>query len=82
MTTKEKLDSLTVHAKSLEGCLDDLIHDLKSKEASDINNAGTESQILFIVASLGAPKAIQEIEDELGLTPVEEDVNEVGGNLA
>ena len=75
MTTKEKLDTLTVHAKNLEGCLDGIIHDLKSQEATDINNSGTEAQILFIVASLGAPKAIQEIEDELGLTPVEEDAN-------
>jgi len=71
-STKEKLDILTVQAKSLEGCLDEIIHDLKSKEASDINNQGTEAQILFIVASLGATKAIQEIEDELGLKSTEE----------
>ena len=64
-TAKEKLDILTVKAKAQEGCLDDIVHDLKSREASDINNSGTDAQILYLVASIGIHHVIEEIEDVL-----------------
>ena len=64
-TAKEKLDILTVKAKAQEGCLDDIVHDLKSREASDINNSGIDAQILYMVASIGINHVIEEIEDVL-----------------
>jgi hypothetical protein len=32
-----------------EGALDDLVHDLKSEEASEINNNGPEAQVEFLL---------------------------------
>ena len=36
--------------------LDEIVHDLKSQEASDINNAGKEAQIEYIT---GKPKGLE-----------------------
>lgn len=33
-----------------EGALDDLVHDLKSGEATDINNSGVEGQLKYLRA--------------------------------
>jgi hypothetical protein len=33
--------------------LDELVHDLKSSEASDINNAGLEAQVEYIYEAMG-----------------------------
>jgi hypothetical protein len=46
-------------------CLDDLVHDLKSSEASSINNQGAHEQIDYIVMSLGAEEAIRKLEEIL-----------------
>ena len=46
-----------------ETCLDDVIHDLKSMEASAINNSGAAGQIDFIITQYG---------DEVGLRMIEE----------
>jgi hypothetical protein len=77
LSTKQKLDILTVRAKAQEGCLDDVVHDLKAQEASNINNSGTDAQILYMISSIGVNQTITDLEDILGLTPVEEDVNNI-----
>ena len=61
----KQYDVLTVKAKAQEGCLDDIVHDLKSREASDINNSGIDAQVLYMVASIGVNHVIEEIEDVL-----------------
>lgn len=48
-------------------CLDELTHELASREASDINNGGAEKQVEFISKHLGdegARAAIKEIIEE------------------
>lgn len=45
--------------------MDELVHDLKSYEASDINEGGFEDQISYVIESMGAKgaeKAIKELE--------------------
>jgi hypothetical protein len=57
-----------IHAKidldpDLRMSLDDLVHDVKSREASEINNEGTERQIDYLISVLGVDglnKALQE----------------------
>lgn len=34
-------------------CLDELVHDLASKEASDVNNRGAEGQVEYITKHMG-----------------------------
>ena len=43
--------------KLTEGELDDLVHDLKSQEATTINNGGKEAQINFILGE--EPQAVK-----------------------
>ena len=63
---KENLKNLEEFAKSLgiedgnEG-VDELVHDLKSKEDSSINNEGLSSQLAYILEVLGLEKAKKEI---------------------
>lgn len=45
--------------------LDDLVHDLKSMEASDINNDGWESQLDYLLEN---GMTAEEIKETLGLT--------------
>jgi len=49
------------------GDLDDLVHDAKSEEASDINNQGIESQVQYLVDSWGWKEAVKAIRETLGL---------------
>jgi hypothetical protein len=65
LTAKQKLDILTVKVKAKEGCLYDIVHDLKSREASDINNSGVDAQVLYLISSIGINQTILEIEDSL-----------------
>jgi len=46
------------------GLLDELVHDLVSKTASDINNGGDRSQVEYIISQLG-PEGLKSIEQEL-----------------
>jgi hypothetical protein len=48
--------------------LDDLVHDLKSREASQINNEGLESQLAYILDRLGPDEAAEEVARILGDT--------------
>jgi len=41
--------------------IDDLVHDLKSNEASNINNAGLSSQLKYLLETLGLEQAKKEI---------------------
>jgi len=43
--------------------LDDLVHDLKSKEASTINNCGVEVQVKYLIKRLGLDGARQAIRE-------------------
>lgn len=53
--------------------LDELVHNLVSREASDINNGGHESQVRYLVEALGAERAEAEIataiEERKGCRP-------------
>ena len=67
----EKLDALKQASKKLEalrpeipeGCLDEAVHDLKSGEATNINNEGVQAQIDYILQSCGLERAIDVIEE-------------------
>ena len=48
-----------------EGCLDELVHDLKTQEASNINNSGVQDQVTYIIESNGLENAIIQIERAL-----------------
>lgn len=50
---KQLLKDITIE----EGALDELIHDMKAREASDINNAGLEAQVEYLIESCGAEGA-------------------------
>jgi hypothetical protein len=49
----ERLKSLVHEQKIAPEDLDEIVHDLKSQEASQINNEGTDRQLGFLVESLG-----------------------------
>jgi len=49
----EHLKSLVHEQKIVSEDLDEMVHDLKSEEASRINNEGTDRQLGFLVESLG-----------------------------
>ena len=54
--------ALTAAAAALpDGALDDLVHDVASQEASDINNGGPDSQSAFLARMLGPAAALAEI---------------------
>jgi hypothetical protein len=44
---KKKLEPLT------QSILDELVHELKSEEASSLNNEGTDAQLAYIVEAMG-----------------------------
>lgn len=41
--------------------LDDLIHSIKSQEASELNNGGPEAQVKYLIEQLGIEGATEEI---------------------
>lgn len=45
--------------------LDDLVHELKSVEATNVNNAGTAAQVAYLVESLGGPDVLMALLPEL-----------------
>ena len=45
--------------------LDDIVHDLKSQEASAINNGGVKAQIDYIIQVYGEEAGIKKIEDTI-----------------
>jgi hypothetical protein len=48
-----------------EGSLDDIVLDLKSSEASAINNGGASEQIAYIIEEMGEEAGINTIEEAL-----------------
>lgn len=65
---KKQLEALIEEIKATdnsEGAFDGLVHDLKSEEASAINNKGIESQVRYIVEYFGIEEAIKKIKEEL-----------------
>lgn len=46
--------------------LDDIIHELKSKEASGLNNAGVEDQVEYLLETLVFEEAVKLIKSETG----------------
>jgi hypothetical protein len=58
----KKLDALRLEIG--DGCLDDAV-DLKSEEASRINNDGVQAQIDYIIQSCGQERAVDVIEEAL-----------------
>jgi hypothetical protein len=46
-----------------EGCLDEAVHDLKSKEASAINNGGVSEQVAYIQESCGMEETVRLLEE-------------------
>lgn len=60
-------DILAAIAKSDEMVLDDVVHDLVSGRASDVNNEGWQGQIDFITENCGRKEAIKVIRAALDL---------------
>ena len=58
-----ELEKFLEAAKKPEDVLDELVHDLKSGEASAINNDGSDSQIRFLIESLGFAEANKQIRE-------------------
>jgi hypothetical protein len=46
-----------------EGSLDEVVHDLKSSEASNINNSGVQAQIDYILQSCGLERTVEILEE-------------------
>jgi|14_taG_2_1085336.scaffolds.fasta_scaffold00117_64 hypothetical protein len=64
MTEQEKFIKLTTFAleeRLDQEVLDDLVHQLKSMEASDINNSGQTSQLSYICSCLTAKEIVAEL---------------------
>ncbi len=67
MTNLEKLTKLTTFAADGfldQGVLDDLVHDLKSQEASNLNNSGQTGQLLYICGCLTSEEVVSELWDD------------------
>jgi hypothetical protein len=57
---------LLAHARQnhlQESDLDSLVHDLKSSEASAINNGGMDGQLQYIIEQLGPTDAMAKIDE-------------------
>lgn len=68
MVDPETLNTLVAHARKnrlLESDLDELVHELKAREAADVNNSGLEKQIGYIIEILGPTQAMARIDDIL-----------------
>ena len=66
MTNLEKLTKLTTFATDGfldQGILDDIVHDLKSSEASNLNNSGQIDQLLYICSCLSTDEVVSELWD-------------------
>ena len=63
----ERKQELIKRAQEIEGSisLDDIVHDLKSAEASDLNNQGAAAQIDYIIEQYGVEKGLAVIEEVL-----------------
>jgi len=63
----EKLDALkqasALRPEIPEGCLDEAVHDLKSGEATNINNEGVQAQIDYILQSCGLERTVDILEE-------------------
>lgn len=61
------VQDLISRAQQTEGCLalDEIIHDLKSSEASSINNEGSSAQIRYIIEQCGEEEGIKKIKEAL-----------------
>jgi hypothetical protein len=58
------LNEFKKKAKELvkEADLDELVHELKASEASEINNGGLDKQLEYVFNQLGAKDAMLEVE--------------------
>ena len=63
--TKQLFDEIPDEAG--DQALDETVHDIKSGEASDINNGGLKDQIEFILKSFGEREGEEEIRKKLEL---------------
>lgn len=53
----------------LTDILDELVHDMKSQEASDTNNGGTQSQLLYIIEAYEhTPRGMDQLRSDLLLS--------------
>ena len=62
-TQKDSIKDLITRCHDTD--LDDIVHDLKSQEASDINNGGAKAQIDYIIQVYGEETGIKIIEDAI-----------------
>ena len=69
MSEEEFLKFCEEHGLDAESYLDDLVHDLKSQQASDVNNSGVEGQLAFLSSEGFGNKEIVEYLGTGGLTP-------------
>ena len=61
----DTIQTLVAHAQQnhlTESDLDELVDDLKSQEASSINNGGIQEQIAYIIEQLGPTEAMVAID--------------------
>jgi hypothetical protein len=61
----EKANQLKLYEPKGYFSLDNIVHDLKSSEASAINNEGAKAQIDYIIERLGPEQGVAKIEEAL-----------------
>jgi hypothetical protein len=65
MTAEEEIDQVIAKLVTLAGKgespLDDVVHDIKSEEASSINNGGPDGQVRYLVEQLGEEEALKQV---------------------
>lgn len=66
-------DLLALTADLQEEGLDQLVHDLKSSEATAVNNDGFQSQVKYLIEALGVEKAEQEMRFLMSIAPAKGD---------
>jgi len=66
-TQKDSIKDLITRCQETEAsiALDDIVHDLKSQEASDINNGGAKAQIDYIIQVYGEEAGIKKIKEAI-----------------
>ena len=64
MTFQEKKDALTNNGEdNISLVLDDLIHDIKSREATALNNEGIDAQLSFLFYN--CKMSVEDIQAEI-----------------
>lgn len=60
LLNEQRIKEFKAHLESED--LDELVHELKSKEAATINNGGVSSQVAWLVQEYGSEAALKWLE--------------------